>query len=85
MRALISSIRDVSISNHSSPLKDVSFHLQKESVANDSFDLFNGLYVHNRFARQQVEKFFHFHHMLFIAKTQGIKTSYDIFGTAEEL
>ncbi|XP_071929872.1 arogenate dehydrogenase 1, chloroplastic isoform X1 [Coffea arabica] len=29
----------------------------KESVANDSFDLFNGLYVHNRFARQQLKNF----------------------------
>lgn len=29
----------------------------KESIANDSFDLFSGLFVHNRFARQQLKDF----------------------------
>lgn len=28
--------------------------MQKESTSRDSFDLFSGLFVHNRFAQQQV-------------------------------
>ena len=29
-------------------------YMQKEGTMNDSFDLFSGLFVHNRFAQQEV-------------------------------
>uniref|UniRef100_M1C7P2 Prephenate dehydrogenase n=1 Tax=Solanum tuberosum TaxID=4113 RepID=M1C7P2_SOLTU len=29
--------------------------MQKESAVKDSFDLFSGLFIHNRFARQQMK------------------------------
>ncbi|KAL6545106.1 ATP-binding cassette transporter CGR1 [Orobanche hederae] len=29
--------------------------MQKESTSRDSFDLFSGLFIHNRFAKQQLK------------------------------
>lgn len=40
--------------------------MQTESTSRDSFDLFSGLFVHNRFAKQQVMNWLFFHHILSI-------------------
>lgn len=35
-------------------------YFQKETTSKHSFDLFSGLFIHNRFARQQVKNSYHF-------------------------
>lgn len=56
--------------------------MQKESTSRDSFDLFSGLFVHNRFAQQQVMGMIS---LLRILPIRAQISGFNNLGAAEEL